>query len=186
MSIFIDKHELAEKQDIVNPNIFTGSKDFTGNWLNVEQVKQKDKYLDFTAVYVDWAWNGITQYIDVKKDEVLTVSAYVKANAGSTITLFSPLNSDNESGHTRAGTDPQGSAITPTGDWQKVSYCFRVLGNGTIKPRVESDGTVPFWVAGMKLERGGNATPWCPAYDDYVMQSDLDNLKEQIEQLKSK
>lgn len=38
----------------------------------------------------------------------------------------------------------------------------------------------------MKLEKGTESTDWCPAYDDYVMQSDLDDLKAQIEQLKSK
>lgn len=38
----------------------------------------------------------------------------------------------------------------------------------------------------LKIEKGTESTDWCPAYDDYVMQSDLDDLKAEIEQLKSK
>lgn len=187
MSIFVDKHELAERKDIVNPNLFTGSKDFTGDWLHETFVKQKDKYLDFTAIYVDWQWNGISQLIAVNKGETFTASAYVKAKAGSTSSWFIPLNSDGEGGYKKVDTNSNGVTITATGDWQKTSITFTIADDGgAIKPRIESDGDSPFWVAGMKLERGTNATPWCPAYEDYAMKADLDALKAEIEQLKQK
>ncbi|WP_297954063.1 carbohydrate binding domain-containing protein [uncultured Lactobacillus sp.] len=184
MSIFIDKHELAEKKDIVNPNLLTGSKDFTGNWLYLDQVKQKDKYLDFTAVCSDWAWNGISQFIAVNKGETFTFSAYAKGKAGSSLNLFITLNNDGEGGYKKVNGNPNGITITATGDWQKVSMTFTMLDSGAIQPRIEGNGTVPFWIAGLKLERGAVATPWCPAPEDYVMKSDLDALKAEINQLK--
>ena len=184
MSVFIGEKgkrvELAERKDAINPNLLTGSKDFTGNWLNVDQVKQKDKYLDFTAVYVDWTWNGISQYIDVNAGETLTASAYVKAKAGSQFFWYTTLNSDNEDGHTKTDTNPESQPITATGDWQKTSFTFTATSDGTIKPRIEGDGTVPFWIAGMKLEKGTVATDWCPALEDYAWTSDITTLQTAI------
>lgn len=173
MSIFIDKHELAEKQDIVNPNLITGSKDFTGSkWINIPENGQKDKYLDFTAVCVNWAWQGISQYIAVNKGETFTASMYVKAPAGSTVSWYITL-PDNETNYKRVDTNPSGTTITATGDWQRTSITFTVTGDsGVIKPRIESADSSPYWIAGMKLERGTAATPWCPAPEDYVMKSD--------------
>ena len=185
MQLFGGGDEFAKKKDIVNPNLITGSKDFTGSkWINISENIQKDKYLDFTAVCVNWAWNGISQYIAVNKGETFTFSAYAKSNAGSQLNLFTPLNEDGEGGYKKVNANPNGISIMTTGDWQKVSITFTMLDSGTIKPRIEGDGSITFWIAGMKLERGTVATPWCPAYEDYAMKSDLDALKTEIDQLK--
>lgn len=170
---FIDGNEFAKKKDIINPNLLTGSKDFTGDWINETLVKQKDKYLDFTAIYVDWQWNGISQYIAVNKGETFTASAYFKAKAGSTTSWFIHLASDGEGGYKKADANPSSVTITATGDWQKTSITFTMLDSGAIKPRIEGGGSSPFWIAGMKLERGANATPWCPAYEDKVNVADM-------------
>lgn len=185
MQIFGGGDEFAKKKDIVNPNLFTGSKDFTGDWINETSIKQKDKYLDFTAVCVSWAWGGISQFIAVNKGETFTFSVYAKAKAGSTINVPTELNVDPEAGYKMAITSPNFMRINGTGDWQKISMTFTVTSDGgAIKPRIESPTGDPFWIAGMKLERGTVATPWCPAYADYVMKSDLDALKAEIDQLK--
>lgn len=176
MSIFIDKHELAERKDIINPNLFTGSKDFTGEWHSVlKDIKlaQKDKYLDFTAICVNWAWGGISQYIAANKGETFTASAYVKGKAGSRLTWFMVLNWEGENGGKQVYGIPDTQTINATGDWQKTSFTFTMPDSGMIKPRIEGDGSIPFWIAGMKLERGTTATPWCPAVEDYAMKSDL-------------
>ena len=190
MSVFIGNKnkrvELAERKDAINPNLFTGSKDFTGSkWANIPSDVslanvQKDKYLDFTAILVNWQWSGISQYITVNKGETFTVSAYIKANAGSLFSWFTTLNSDNEDGYTKTDTNPEGQTITATGDWQKTSFTFTVTSDGTIRPRIESGGTDPFWIAGMKLEKGAVATNWCPALEDYAWASDITNLQTAI------
>ena len=184
MSVFIGEKgkrvELAERKDATNPNLFTGSKDFTSDWMNLDQVKQKDKYLDFTAICDNWEWNGISQYIAANKGDTFTASAYVKANAGSSLSWFTLLGGDNEDGHTKADTNPQNQAITATGGWQKTSFTFTATSDGTIKPRIESDGTVTFWIAGMKLEKGTVATPWCPALEDYAWESDITSLQNTV------
>lgn len=189
MQIYDGGNEIAEKKDIVNPNLFTGSKDFTGSkWTNFPTdalaKAQKDKYLDFTAVCVNWAWQGVAQYIAVNKGETFTASAYVKAKVGSSIYWYTTLNVDIESGYKKVGTSPTAETIHGTGNWQKASITVTALDSGAIKPRIESDGSSSFWIAGMKLERGTVATPWCPAYADYAMKSDLDALKAEIDQLK--
>ena len=179
MSIFIDKHELAERKDIVNPNLFTGSKDFTGKWTHIPKNAQKDKYLDFTAIYVNWAWLGISQYIAVNKGETFTASMYVKAEAGSKLFWYTLLWND-KSAYKAAQVSRKHKTINGTGNWQKTSFTFTITDDGAIIPRIESDGSSPFWIAGMKLEKGAIATPWCPAYEDYAMKSDLDAPKAEI------
>lgn len=183
MQLFGGGDEFAKKKDIANPNLITGSKDFTGSkWVNIPENVQKDKYLDFTAINVNWAWQGISQYIAVNKGETFTASMYVKAKAGPTVSWFIELSGTN---YKRADTNPSTMTITATGDWQKTSITFTVTGDsGVIMPRMESGNSSGFWIAGMKLERGTVATPWCPAYEDYVMKSDLDALKAEIDQLK--
>lgn len=185
MSIFIDKHELAEKKDIVNPNLITGSKDFTGSkWVNILENVQKDKYLDFTAICVNWAWSGTSQYIAVNKGETFTASMYVKTPAGYSNSWYIALAND-EGDYKRVDVDSNSKTINGTGNWQKTSITFTITGDsGAIRPRIESDGSSRFWIAGMKLERGTVATPWCPAYEDYAMKSDLDALKAEIDRLK--
>lgn len=181
------QYELAEKKDVINPNLFTGSKDFTGKWINVSKITQKDKYLDFTALCLNWAWNGISQYIVVNKGETFTASMYVKAKAGSSIIWYTALNTDGESGYKIVDTSPASKTMNGTGNWQKTSFTFTVVGgSGAIKPRIEYDGSSPFWIAGMKLERGTIATPWCPAYEDYAMKSDYDALNARLTTLESK
>lgn len=174
MQLFGGGDEFAKKKDIINPNLIIGSKDFTGSkWMNLSGNIQKDKYLDFTAVYVNWKWFGISQYIAVNKGETFTASMYVKAPAGSTISWYITL-PDDETNYQRVDTNPNGITITATGNWQRTSITFTVTGDsGVIQPRIESDSNSPYWIAGMKLERGTNATPWCPAYEDYAMKSDL-------------
>ena len=185
MQIFGGGDEFAKKKDIINPNLFVGSKDLAGDWINKASIKQKDKYLDFTAVCNEWPWGGISQYIAVKKGETFTASVYVKADAGFSFRWYTALNSDGEGGYKKVDINPASKTITGTGNWQKTSITFTVTGDsGAIKPRLEGDGSKPFWIAGMKLERGTVATPWCPAYADYVMKSDLDALKAEIDQLK--
>ena len=39
--------------------------------------------------------------------------------------------------------------------------------------RVNVDSDIAFKVKEEKLEKGYTATPWCPAYEDYVMKSDI-------------
>lgn len=187
MQLFGGGDEFAKKKDIVNPNLLTGSKDFTGSkWVNIPGNVQKDKYLDFTAICVNWAWQGISQYIAVNKGETFTASMYVKVPAGFYASWYITLPSD-EGDYKRVDVDTNSKTINGTGNWQKTSITFTVTGDsGAIKPRIESDGSTLFWIAGMKLERGTNATPWCPAYEDYAMKSDLDALKVEIDQLKNK
>lgn len=174
-----------KNKDIVNPNLITGSKDFTGSkWVNIPENVQKDKYLDFTAICVNWAWNGISQYIAVNKGETFTASMYVKAPAGSKVSWFLSF-PDNENNYKRADINRSGITITAAGDWQRTSITFTITSDsGAIKPRIENGDNGVFWIAGMKLERGTVATPWCPAYEDYAMKSDLDALKAEIDQLK--
>ncbi|TJY06239.1 hypothetical protein FCF10_00960 [Lactobacillus amylovorus subsp. animalium] len=187
MRLFGGGEEFAKKKDVVNPNLFVGSKDFTGNWINMALVQQKDKYLDFTAICNVRPWNGIAQYIVVNKGDTFTASAYVKADAGFSFRWYVTLNADGEAGYKKVDVNPSSAAINGTGNWQKTSITFTVTGDsGAIKPRLEGDGSKSFWVAGMKLERGTVATPWCPAYSDYAMKSDLDALRAEIEQLKQK
>lgn len=69
-----------------------------------------------------------------------------------------------------------------TNVWQQYSITFRIDQAGTYgswRLIHWSDAPVPggsLYFANLKLEHGPVATDWCPAYEDYVMKSDYDEL----------
>lgn len=192
MSIFLKddqkkQYELAERKDIVNPNLMTGSKDFSGdNWLHLNNVTQKNKYLNFTSAHCTWAWDGISQYKYVNKNEILTFSAYLKFDKpGGSAIFYIQFNDMSDENNMKGATVDNPEKVIPstTNNWQRVSITFTVTESGGIKPRLEGDGNSPFWIAGLKLERRATATQWCPANEDLVLKSDFDALKSQVDQL---
>lgn len=197
VDVFIngDTRLLTEK-DMANTsvgvNLYQGTKDFSGtNWVfsgDHSKVNPysaiKNAYLDFTALEVNFTWNGVRQDVLANSGETYTFSGFIKKGTGNPNVLFYGT----AQGVTNIGqTDSDGKQINITDGWSRFSITFTVITGGTITPRIESTNGSPdttYFIAGLKLERGTVATPWCPAYEDYAMKSDLEALKAEIDQLK--
>lgn len=137
-----------------NPNLLTGSKDFSGNWNSKGHSYENGTYKGLNVRTTEEAWNGISQSYQAQKGKTYTFSLYAKANAPLTASFFiPPVNGKN----CVSGSD--GSRYITT-SWERYSITFSMTDSETITPRMEpgTDNT-SFSVCGFKLEEGSLATP---------------------------
>lgn len=180
MSIFIDKHELAEKKDIVNPNLLTGTADFSGDNWGYQNTASRDpntKALNGNICVKEAQWSQVYQVANVVAGQFYTFS--VETNNGCAMLFAQALDGTPSDCFAESSSTLQSFN---TNTWHRFSATWECVKSGQVS-FFEAQG-VEHYVANMKLEIGTVATPWCPAYADYVMKSDLDALKAEIDQLK--
>ena len=204
MSIFIDKHELAERKDIINPNLLDKSKSF------IMYIPLGDldcgKFIKYSksvagSIYLSDAQSnpGIkeqrTAYFPCEPNTYYTQSLWLTSSAK----LNEPENYQVAfiSNQEKSNDTINPKLINLGNNHYKIVGSFYSGTNmtnfdiGYIKgfsKLLSADANIRF--DALKIEKGTIATPWCPAwcptYDDYAMKSDLDALKAEIEQLKQK
>lgn len=185
MSIFIDKHELAEKKDIVNPNLLSNTdsfKDFyiTGTNTPVNPIKDKLDPLGHVTSHAASVWQQAVHFLDIDTSSVYTLSAFIWLNGTQTIKAICRSSSGNGA--------CQNSATSIDGIkancWQRISFTFQGFYESHVTFDFEAtDGTVDFWVGSYKLEKGSIATQWSPAPQDLVLKSDAQLLEQGISNL---
>ena len=180
---FADGDELANKKDIINPNLLKG----TANWdsqswnsyWNNKKSGSKD-YLGNDQIQINTTWAGPVHTINVKSGDSITISGIVKLNTGTCqIGVFA--------GDTKYGDTAAVVALSPqifvdgqsreTGyinitdqNYHVLSATYEVTQGGTLNPRFESPSDQPnFLLSSMKAEYGSVATDWCPAREDFLM-----------------
>ena len=128
-----------------------------------------------------------TQQIYFEKG-VYTISFLARNNGTDSPSFNLSLYSDYTDSH---GGLPVGStSANLTNIWQRYSITFKIDQAGTYggwRLINWSDAQVPggsLFFANLKLERGPVATDWCPAPEDYAMKSDVNDLRNQVQQLK--
>ena len=154
--------------DGINYNLYTDTKDFNNSdawWKYSSWTKTTDTYKGLAVMQTTEPWNGLNQYIQVKKGDILTYSVYVKYTSGSgTSTIYWALNNSPEGSYSSAGANPGSSSVTITDSWQRVSGTAVATIDGYLRPRIERGyGTNTLQIAGIKVEKGSVATDWCPA-----------------------
>ena len=139
-------------------------------------------YLSFNFGYlvdgIDWkfelsvgAWNGLSQYIQVKKGDVLTYSAYAKYVSGTgTSEIYWGLNQSTEGSYSAATINPGSNAVTITDSWHRISGTTVAASDGYLRPRLEQDAsnTNTLQISGIKVEKCSVANPWSPAPEDIL------------------
>ena len=179
MQLFGGGDEFAKKKDIINPNLLTGTADFSGdNW--VYQGASRDpntKAPNGNICAKEAQWSQAYQVVNVVAGQFYTFSVDVKGTYAQTM-VQTP---DGGKPTNIKGENTQ-KFYFPNDTWNRASMTIYCLESGQVR-FFEAQG-VEHYVANMKLEIGTVATPWCPAYADYVMKSDLDALKAEIDQLK--
>ena len=189
MSVFIDKHELAEKEDIINPNLAYGSLETADN------VKISGSTNDFTLTAPNdknWFFAKIPLNLSISKGDIITISAFATLSgtqatdglykatiySSSTSMLFDDTGDTVflKSGVRSSKTFVANQNSSPNDPPALFVYC----GTST------KTGGNTIHVQKIKVERGTVATPYVPAVEDLVLKSDYDALNARLTTLESK
>lgn len=194
--------ELALAKDIVRPNLLANSKKCEmrtpagniqfGKFITLSPNYSGSIYLSDADVNKGIKKGGTT-YLPIAQNTYYTQTLWFTTDAQVISSNF-PSNflfySSNSSLYPLSSVEVH----QIVGNQYKVSGYFNsktnsdfdlgYISNFTQCLKITSTAQIRF--DALKIEKGTESTDWCPAYDDYVMQSDLDDLKAQIEQLKSK
>lgn len=194
--------ELATVKDIVRPNLLANSKKSEMN--TPAGIIQFGKFITLTpnnqgSIFLTDAdvnkgiKKGGTTYLPIEQNTYYTQTLWFTTDAQVISSNFWEnyfFYSTNKSRYLLSNVEVH----QVVGNQYKVSGYFNSKTNSdfdlgyitNITECLNITSTAQIRFDALKVEKGTESTDWCPAYDDYVMQSDLDNLKEQIEQLKSK
>lgn len=200
--LYANGSKLALIKDIVKPNLLANSKKCEmrtpagniqfGKFITLSSNNLGSIYLSDADVNKGIKKDGTT-YLPIEQNTYYTQTLWFTTDAQVISNNFAPnmlFYSSNNSQYVLSNV----KAHQIVGNQYKVSGYFNsktnsdfdlgYISNFTQCLQITSTAQVRF--DALKVEKGTESTDWCPAYDDYVMQSDLDDLKAQIEQLKSK
>lgn len=130
--------------------------------------KTTDTYKGLAVVQTTVEWNGLSQYVQVKKGDILTYSAYAKNTSGSgTSTIYWYLNDSPEGSYYTAKATPDHNDVKITDSWQRISSTAVATSDGYLRPRIERTpaNTNILQIAGIKVETGDIATPYASFVD---------------------
>ena len=153
-------------------NLYTDTKNFDNLaswWGSSKWTKTTDSYNGLAVIQTTQDWSGISQYIQVKKGDVLTYSVYAKYTSGTgTSSIYWKLSNQTEGSYSTATTNPDNNAVTITDSWQRISLTITVTSDGYLRPRLErtNTNTNTLQIAGIKVEQGNMPTDWTPAPED--------------------
>lgn len=168
-------------------NLFKGSRDFSGtDWVNKDSGIYAEDYQGIKIFKKQSAWNGVSQYLEVKSGEEYVFSAYVKSSAKTDGVLFY-LNHDSKQPKAQ-GSVSFGSVSNQdytyfelTDEYQRIVIKIKITSDGWMMPRLERGNSDAYlFFGGYKLERGNVVTDWSPAPEDTVSQ--ISSLSSQIQQ----
>lgn len=190
MSVFIDKHELAEKEDIINPNLAYGVVKTSDNQKALGSVH--DFTLNSTDNTENWTFCKILLKTTIHKGDIFTISAFG--------TLTGPHAADGNYKASIYNSDTSNS-FDPTCETVFLKSGIRssktFIANADSDPnnppilliysgKAGSTGQNSIHVQNVKVERGSVATPYVPAVEDLVLKSDYDALSDRLTALESK
>lgn len=161
-------------RQVYGRNLYTDTNNFNNqaSWYSSSLwTKTTDNYKGLAVLQAKAFWNGLSQYIQVKKGDILTYSVYAKNISGTGKSMISwQLNGNPEGSYSAATSNPFGNDVTITDSWQRVSGTAVATSDGYLRPRLERtpNNTNTLQIAGIKVEKGSVATPWTPAPEDVM------------------
>lgn len=153
---------LAERKDIVNPNLISGT---------------SDNLQSYTIPKGQYYPGYLFDKIKVNDNKVKTFSAYIVNNTDTA--LLAHFDGENGSHESNAIAPHSSGRVVVTNASHNGLYIHT-------SDFVKATEDISFQIKDAKVEYGSIATAWCPAYSDYAMQSDLDSIKSDIAAIKSK
>ena len=152
-------------------NLYTGTRDFSGTkWYYRDSYVFDGTYNGFKVWKRTGAWNGSWQSISVEAGDVFTFSAWAKrSSSGPYVGCF--LNGSAVTGEAIYSNETQ----WPVNQWFKLIHTTKITKAGQMHYGIESSNSNPWWICGIKLEKGNKATDWSPAPEDQVAVGDVVN-----------
>ncbi|MEK3618528.1 hypothetical protein [Lactobacillus crispatus] len=191
--------QLAEKKDIIAPNLLTGTADFSGNnWkkagdaITVSTSSKLDPSGNKT-VNQDWSWGGFKQYTRLNKGDIVTFGAWICSDGSNNFLIdmyadgIAEIIKKTFNGNKVNAKSPLLQSFTQKLPWSWITTTF--LANETndnFSFRVETNGAPNTYIGSYTLVKSDTCSFWRPAIKDLAMQSDVSKLQQEIDQLKSK
>ena len=173
----------------VGTNLYTDTRDFNNPdaWKSYSGwTVTTEKYNGLTVMQSNTNWDGLSQFIAVKKGEMYTYSTYARFTSGTgNAQIYWHLDHpvEGSSGqYATATASPTNTVVALTDGWQRVSSTVTILTDGYIRPRIErTDATTNvLQIAGIKVEKGSVATDWCPNPSEILTQSNYAKIQAAI------
>lgn len=160
-------------------NILTGTKDWSGTWVNSGSWTTNGTYKGFVVKTRTGQFLGLRILYNVIAGEKYTLSAFVKTAANANVTFFSG-----------GGTGTTSGSPTVLGtylNWTWVSHTFTATTTGTVSPRFENANSASgeLSICAYYLTKGDKQPQtWQPAIEDTTTAiqtvSDLANTKGKV------
>lgn len=144
------------------PNLYTGTKDFSGDaWVNTDVwTVEENGYNDFSVISYSGTGNGIGQTVAVEPGEIYTLSFYVKTDDDILVSI------------TEENTNIENGEFVVGPSWARVSKQITVenVDSITVKISKVEESESKIYICGFKLEKGtftSNLVPdWAPALSE--------------------
>ena len=149
-------------------NLFKGSRDFSGSWLNAGGGVYAEDYQGVKIFKKNSMWGGYSQYFDAKVGEEYVFSAYVKSSAETDRISFYLNHSSKQpqaggivSFENADGRDTISFDLSDT--YKRIAIKIKITNGGWMMPRLERYNTDAYlFFGGYKLEHGNVATDYNP------------------------
>ena len=161
-----------------NPNLYTGSRDFSGTWVNGNNwTVASEIYQGFTVKQRSATWGGLCQNVPCTQNDVFTVSFYGKVDNGGNIQSVHRSNLGNvTTGLTILGGNFSSGVIwvqnaEDGSQWKRYWATVKITGTDVtyLQWRIENSVSGKnCYICGMKLEKGSSATGWTPAASESI------------------
>ena len=165
------KEEVANIQ-VGGRNLYRGTKDFSGNWVNKNGWTEDGTYDGLTVRKKSSPWGVLCQKINVNQSDVYTCSLYVKTDTLNNFQMYPNLGGTG----LKYNILSKDTSVTEINTWKRIWMTIEVTEDGVMQFGVEPTnigGNV--WICGLKLEKGNKATDWTPAPED--VDSDISTAK---------
>ncbi len=165
-----DVQAQIDEIEIGGKNLLTGTKDFSGKWINAEHWTDGGTFNGLQVKTRTGKWQGLSQTYNIQSGQLYTFSLYAKSNGYNTAAFYSVQSLDDDNS---ASLDKNSKAISISQNWSRHSITVLCTRSGTVNFRLEmSEDDSELSVCGYKLEQGNKATDWSLAPED--VQAEID------------